>query len=52
MEKTHRNRLSQKFGAYIKGQRVICLGIPDDYAYMDPELVKRLHATVPRHLGS
>lgn len=50
MEKAHRNRLSKKFGAAIKNQRVICLDIPDEYEFMDPELVKRLRAKVPRHL--
>lgn len=50
MEKAHRNRLSKKFRASINDQRVICLDIPDEYEYMDPELVKRLQAAVPRYL--
>ena len=51
MEKAHRNRLAKKFKASMKDQRVICLDIPDEYEFMDPELVKRLQATVPRHLA-
>jgi predicted protein tyrosine phosphatase len=29
---------------------VICLDIPDNYAFMDPELVRILKARVPRFL--
>lgn len=51
MEKAHRNRLSKKFRGSINDQRVICLDIPDEYCFMDPELVERLQAAVPRHLS-
>jgi predicted protein tyrosine phosphatase len=44
MEKTHRKRLSQKFRSHLNGKRVICLDIPDDYDYMQPELVRLLEA--------
>jgi predicted protein tyrosine phosphatase len=40
MEAAHRNKLSKKFRAFLTSQRVICLDIPDDYEYMDPELIK------------
>ncbi len=50
MEKAHRQRLSQKFRAHLGGKRVVCLDIPDDYAYMDPELVRILLEKVPRLL--
>lgn len=46
MEKAHRRRLASRFPAALKGKRVICLDIPDDYDYMDPELVRRLQAKV------
>jgi predicted protein tyrosine phosphatase len=42
MEKTHRSRLSAKFKPYLNGKRVICLDIPDDYRFMQAELVKLL----------
>ena len=45
-----RNRLSKRFKADIGQARVICLDIPDDYDFMDPELVKLLTARVPPHL--
>ncbi|MEP4076566.1 low molecular weight protein tyrosine phosphatase family protein [Haloferula sp.] len=42
MEKCHRERLNRKFRAHLGGKRIIVLNIPDDYQYMDPELVKLL----------
>ena len=50
MEKAHRSRLSTRFRSDLKGARVICLDIPDDYGFMDAELVKLLQERVPRHL--
>ena len=39
MENTHRNKLQKKFRDSLKNQRVIVLGIPDDYDFMDEELI-------------
>jgi predicted protein tyrosine phosphatase len=50
MERSHRNRLSKKFRAHLNGKRVICLNIPDDYEFMQPELVARLTAAAGRYL--
>lgn len=50
MEKAHRNRLSQKFRAHLNGKRVICLDIPDDYDFMQPELVRLLEAKAGKFL--
>lgn len=50
MEKTHRNKLTKKFRKYLNGKRVIVLGIPDEFEYMDDDLVKLLHAKVPQFL--
>lgn len=44
MERAHRSRLSRKFRRHINRQRIICLDIPDDYDYMQPELVMLLEA--------
>lgn len=46
MEKVHRRKLAAKFGKRLKTQRVICLDIPDDYEFMDPELIKLLSKKV------
>lgn len=50
MEKAHRAKLNRRFRAQLKSARVICLDIPDDYAFMDPELIRLLEARVPRFL--
>ena len=31
--------------------RLICLGIPDDFAFLDPALIKLLEERVKVHLG-
>lgn len=46
MEKRHRTKLSKKFRRYINGKRIICLDIPDDYDYMQPELIALLERKV------
>jgi predicted protein tyrosine phosphatase len=48
MEKSHRNKISKKFKLCLKNKRVVCLDIPDEYEYMDPELVALLEERV-RH---
>lgn len=50
MEKAHGNKLSQRFKKHIGKARVICLNIPDEYAYMDPELITLLKTRVGPHL--
>ncbi|RZF65931.1 phosphotyrosine protein phosphatase [Sphingomonas populi] len=50
MERTHRRKLQQRFRSALQGQRIICLDIPDHYAFMDPALIALLHARVTPHL--
>lgn len=50
MEKAHRNKLQQRFRRQLKKARVICLDIPDEFAFMDPMLVRLLEAKVSRYL--
>ena len=52
MENTHRNKLSKKFSSYLKSKRVICLNIPDEYEFMDSELIDILKTKVTAHLGT
>jgi len=52
MEKQHRAKLQRRFRSALRGQRVICLDIPDDYAFMQPELVDLLKVRMKRHLPS
>ena len=50
MEKAHRAKLAQRFGAQLNGKKVVCLDIPDDYEYMQAELVSLLEKKVRSHL--
>ena len=50
MEKSHRNRLSKKFRPHLRHKRVIVLNIPDDYDFMDPDLIRLLEARVTQYL--
>ena len=46
MERCHRNYIRQKFSDIYKNKKIICLYIPDDYDYMQPELVTILRDKV------
>lgn len=46
MENTHREKLNRKFKRHLNRQRVIVLGIPDNYRYMDPALMELLKLKV------
>lgn len=48
MEATHRAKLTRLFSAALRGKRVVCLDVPDDYDYMDPGLVQILRERVGR----
>ncbi len=50
MERAHRVRLQKRFGRSLKAARVVCLDIPDDYGFMQPELVVLLEKKVGPHL--
>lgn len=39
MERAHLKKLKKSFGGLLKDKRVQCLDIPDDYEFMQPELV-------------
>lgn len=47
MEGAHRSRLASRFQRWLGGKRIVCLDIPDDYAFMAPALVALLQAKVP-----
>jgi predicted protein tyrosine phosphatase len=50
MENIHRHRLQQQFGSVLCTKKVIVLGIPDDFSYMDTELIRILKEKVIPHL--
>ncbi|WP_307589507.1 low molecular weight protein tyrosine phosphatase family protein [Paenibacillus wynnii] len=50
MEKKHTRRLRDKFPMSLKNKRLICLDIPDDYQFMDEELIEILKSRVSEHI--
>jgi predicted protein tyrosine phosphatase len=42
MEKTHRNIIQKNFKDIYKIKRITCLYVPDDYDFMQPELINLL----------
>lgn len=50
MESRHKKRLQQMFSRLLAQKRVIMLGIPDDYEFMQAELVALLTVKVKPHL--
>ena len=51
MEKRHRNRLSRKFRDSLRGKRVTCLDIPDEFDFMEPALLQILERRLAPCLG-
>ncbi len=50
MERKHRNKLTTKFKRFLTRKKIIVLNIPDDYDYMQPELIELLRKRVPQYL--
>lgn len=50
MEQAQRRRLMTRFRRHLGRARIVCLGIPDDYGFMDQRLVDLLRARVTPHL--
>lgn len=46
MEKSHLNRLKEKYAEVLEEKNVTVLHIPDDYEFMQPELIDELQAKV------
>jgi predicted protein tyrosine phosphatase len=42
MEKHHRNTIRKKFPVTYKSKKIVCLYIPDEYDFMQPELIEIL----------
>jgi len=51
MEKTHANKIRKKFKDHLKDQRIIVLGIPDVYEFMEPSLIDELSRKLARYIG-
>ncbi|MEJ2574561.1 MAG: phosphotyrosine protein phosphatase [Gammaproteobacteria bacterium] len=50
MEKSQRDWISKKYKELLKGKKLVCLDIPDNYDRMDPVLVRLLENKVSRHV--
>ncbi len=50
MEKKHIRRIQEKFRNSLKDKKVICLNIPDDYPYMDEDLIGLLKSSVSEYI--
>ena len=51
MEKAHVSQLRRKFPEAMQEKRVVCLHIPDEYEFMQPELIDELRAKVALHIA-
>jgi len=46
MEQKHKNRLKSEFSRLLEYKGIYVLDIPDEYQYMEPELIEELENTV------
>jgi predicted protein tyrosine phosphatase len=51
MERSHQSRLQNGYRRLLKDKRVICLNIPDKFAFMDETLVALLMSKVGPYLA-
>jgi predicted protein tyrosine phosphatase len=50
MEKKHSRRIKDRFGDLLYNKKIICLDIPDDYEFMDEELIEILKSRVSEYI--
>lgn len=50
MEKRHKERLQEKFSQALRGKKVICLHIDDNYQFMDVSLQEVLKERLKPHI--
>lgn len=50
MEKSHLERARQRFPQALHGKRLVTLQIPDDYEFMQPELIEELRGKLGPHV--
>ena len=50
MEKSHLERIRLKFPAALEGKRVVCLHIPDEFEFMEPDVLDALRANLAGHI--
>lgn len=50
MEKKHKQRLTENFPNEIQSKKLVVLEIPDDYKYMDAELIEMIKISISPYL--
>jgi predicted protein tyrosine phosphatase len=50
MEKKHKERIIENFTAELDLKKIIVLDIPDEYQFMDPELIEEIKISVAPYL--
>ena len=50
MENSHRTKIAKKFKDLLKNKKLAVLDIPNNYEYMDEDLIKILRNKVPRYI--
>ena len=50
MEKKHKQRIYETFSLDVMEKEIIVLGIPDDYQYMDEELINEIKTKTSHYL--
>lgn len=51
MEREHRSKIQKRYRAALNGKNIVVLNIPDDYAFMDPDLIALLRSRMARYLS-
>jgi predicted protein tyrosine phosphatase len=51
MEKKHKQQLIARFGTAARDKDILVLDIPDDYGFMDEELIETLKESVAPYLS-
>jgi predicted protein tyrosine phosphatase len=50
MERSHKQRITNRFGEQLRSKRVVVLDIPDNYTLMEPALIRTLERKVGPYL--
>lgn len=50
MEKKHKQRMRENFPIETEGKKIIILDIPDEYKYMDEELIEELKSKIDEYI--
>jgi predicted protein tyrosine phosphatase len=50
MERVQKSKITSKYSQLLRDKKMVVLGIPDQYEYMQPELVAILESKVGRYL--